>query len=412
MKLRFYWQELNQIPELRNYYLIHFLVIFGLNLNVSIFFLYPLSLGLNFLEMTFVYFSLTRIVYLLFLVPTGILADKYSAKFSLGLGFFAYALGYLLRGSLPFLILPFIGFVISETLIGLADASLIGASDKYLYSFRKRIADTRIFALDHTIIFLTRAISCLTGALIVYFASMRWTQLLGGIIIFCGFVLFLAYVQEPKYRKQDYSISQIYKQGFSLAWQKKKIFYLIAGVSLLGLGVFASKNVFQPLLSKLGLNIESFAIAFGLIFSLQMIFSALGSFLVGRIKKRIKLALMIFATLCLMSLFLFSITLTTSLVLIIFLIWLMALTEGAYFTQARIYLNRLIKKEKIRATVGSVSSLVAALFLALFIPLIGYLTDKLGFGINLQISASLVFLGALLIYFPYLRTKTKSLFFK
>ncbi len=408
MDIKLYWNRLNHVKNLRNYFLISAIVIFGLNLNTSIFFLYPLSLGLNFLEMTFVYFSLTRIIYLLFLIPTGAIADKYSVKACISLTFLAYAIGYLLRGTLPFIIVPFIAFLISETMIGLAGASYVGASDKYLYSFRKKISDSKIFSTQHTIMFATRAVSCLVGAFIVYFSSMRWTQIIGGLIIFVGFLLSLKYLKEPEIRKNSKPTAQLYKEGFSFALRHRKTFYLIAGLSLLGLGIFASRNVFQPLLSELGLDINNFAVAFGLIFTFQMLFSGFGSFVVQKIDKRIKLSLMILLTLSLMGLFLFSMTLTGNILLVVLLIWLFAFAEGSQYTQATIQLNRFIGDEHIRATVNSVSSLVSALILAIFIPVIGALTDQFGISMNLYISAVLILIGAIILYIPYFNNKTSK----
>ncbi len=75
--------RLNELKDLRSYFLIIFIVVFGLNLNHAIFFLYPLSVGLNFLEMMFVYFSLTRIVYLAALIPTGAIADRLGINFNI-----------------------------------------------------------------------------------------------------------------------------------------------------------------------------------------------------------------------------------------------------------------------------------------------------------------------------------------
>lgn len=408
MSIKDNWKLLNEVKDLRNYFLIGWLVMFGLNLNTSIFFLYPLSLGLNFFEMMFVYFSLTRIVYLIALIPTGVLADKYSTKACIIMAILAFSLAYFARGFLPFIMFPLIAFIISEIIMGFSDASFSGASEKYEFSFTNRISDINIFSIGHSMGFFIRAISTLTGGLIVYFSSMRWTQIIGGIIIFIGFLLSFKIIKEPKYKKQERTSIETYKEGFKYAIRHKQTFFLIIGLSLLGLGIFASRNVFQPLLSQLGLNIENFAVAFGLIFSLQMVFSGIGSYLVQKIDKKTRMSLIILLTLLLMSLFLISLTFTNIIMLVVILIWLIAFTEGSQFTQTTILLNRFIKNEHIRATVNSISSLVSALVLAIFIPIIGKMTDNLGINTNLYISAGLIFLGAIILYIPHYNNKNSS----
>ncbi len=395
------WRLLNKAKDLKNYLLINWLVLFGLNLNTSIFFLYPLSLGLNFFEMMFVYFSLTRIVYLLALIPTGVLADKYSTKACIIIAILGFSLAYFARGFLPFMITPLIAFVISELIMGIADASLRGASEKYMFSFNKEIPDTSIFSISHSTSFFIRAVSTLCGGLIVYFSSMRWTQIIGGIIIFIGFLLSLKLIKEPKYERSNKTSLEIYKEGFLYAIKHKQTFFLILGLSLSGLGIFASRSIFQPLLSQLGLDINKFAVAFGLIFSFQMIFSGIGSYIVQKISKRIRISLMILLTLTLMSLLVVSLTFTKAILVVVVLIWLIAFTEGSQFTQTTILLNRFIRNEHIRATVNSISSLVSALVLAIFIPLIGRITDNLGINTNLYISAGLILLGAIVMYIPH-----------
>lgn len=397
------WRLFGKVKDLKNYFLVLWLVIFGLNLNTSIFFLYPLSLGLNFFEMTFVYFSVARIVYLLALIPTGVLADKYSTKICIILAFLGYFIALFARGFLPFMILPFIAFVISETIIGFADASFIGASDKYQYSFSNKISDTHIFSFGGSVTFFIRAISTLAGGLIVYFSSMRWTQIIGGIIVLFGFILSLKLVKEPEYRRHNTSSLQVYKDGFKYALTHKKMFYLIIGLSLLGLGIFASRNVFQPLLSNLGLNINSFAIAFGVIFTFQMIFSGLGSYFVQKISKRVQIPQMIFLTLIIMSLFMFVLTFATTILFAVLMIWLIAFTEGSQFTQTKIMLNRFIESEHVRATVNSIAYLVSALVLAVFIPIVGRMTDNFGINMNLYISAVLILFGAFVLYIPHFK---------
>mgnify|MGYP006279220373 CR=1 FL=1 len=404
------WRTINQVKDFRNYLLIFWLVVFGLNLNAAIFFLYPLSLGLNFAEMMFVYFSLSRIVYLIMIVPTGVIADRYSVKFCISFTILAFAVAYFTRGFLPFIMVPLFAFVVSEIIMGIADSSLIGASDKYQYSFSKRISDIHIFSINDSVTFFTRAIAALTGGLIVHLSSMRWTQIIGGLIISIGFILSLKFIKEPKYNKQRENFLNIYKRGFKYVINHKKTLYLIMGLSLFGLGVFASRNVFQPLLSDLGLNIDKFAVAFGLIFSLQMIFSGIGSYVIQKISKKIRLSLLIFLTLILMSLFLFSLTRFELIIPVVLLIWLIAFAEGSQQTQATIILNRFIKSENIRATINSISALVSSLVLVLLMPVIGYFTDKFGINANLYISSLLVLSGAIVLYIPHLKNKSNLRF--
>ena len=402
MSVRENWKLLNEVKDLRNYFLLGWIVIFGLNLNSSIFFLYPLSFGLNFFEMMFVYFSVSRIVYLIALVPTGMLADKYSAKWCIIFTILAYALAYFCRGFLPFLIFPLIAFIISEIIIGLADASFNGAAEKYEYSFSDRISDSKIFSIGHSMGFFIRAISTLIGSLIVYYSSMRWTQIIGGIIILIGFLISFKLMKEPKKSETNISVSQMYKEGFNFAIKDKRTFYLIIGLALLSLGIMASRNVFQPLLANMGLDINKSAVAFGFIFSFQMLFSGFGSYLVQKIERKIKLSLALFAILILMSSLIFSLTFAGIIIFAVLLIWLIAFSEGSQFTQSTILLNRFIKNEHIRATINSLSTLVSALIIAIFMPLIGKITDNYGINTNLYISASLILIGALILYLPHL----------
>lgn len=405
-ELRENWRLLGENSNLKNYFLLNWLVVFGLNLNSSIFFIYPLSLGLNFSEMMFVYFTVSRIVYLIALIPTGIIADKFSARFCIIFTFFAYAMAYFSRGFLPFIIFPLTAFIISETIMGTADASFSGADEKYSYSFSKKIADSKIFSISLSVKFAIRAFATLFGGIIISYSSMRWTQVIGGIIIFIAFLASFKAFAEPKERSQQtMSIGQIYKDGLKHALKDKKTFYLIFGLALLSLGLMASRNVFQPLLVNLGLNINKTAVIFSLIFTIQMLFSSFGSYIVQKIDQKIRLSLALLSVSTLLSIFIFSLAFTKLAVIAAVLIWLIAFAEGSYYTQSTVLLNRFIPSDHIRATVNSLSALISALVIVIFMPIIGRITDHFGIKANLYTSAGLIIAGALILYIPHLNNK-------
>ena len=406
-KIKRYWGRFEHIKDLRNYYLIWFLVIFWLNLNGSIFFLYPISLWLSFAEMAFVYFTVSRIVYLIALVPTWIIADRYSVKKCIVATIFLYSLAYLFRWTLPFIILPLISFIITESIMWLADSSMVWASEKYLYSFNKEVKDSKMFSLLHSVQFWIRAVATLVWWIIVFYLSMKWTQIFWWAIIFIWFILALLYLREPEIKedKNRPSILKILKEWFNFSITHKKTLYFIIWTSLLWLGLLASRNVFQPLLSKLWLNTKDSSVIFSMIFTLQMVFSWLGSYISQKIDKRYRLNISISLILILMSLFMFSVTYSVSIILVTFLIWILAIWEWSYYTLSTIQINRFIENEDIRATVNSITSLVSALVLAIFIPIIWKLTDNYWINTNLYISSVLIFAWAVIIYIPHFREK-------
>lgn len=392
--------------------------VYALNRNIILYRLL-LVLGANGLMTSVVYFFFTsgkgmvpaQAMFLIGLsaiakavseVPTGVVADKFSRKYSILIGYsialFCSIGIFLASGFWPILLLTFLG--------GIGASFISGADDALLYDTLKELKKPEKFksvsSLSESIEYLAFAITILIGALLG--GISLYIPLLVNIILM-GLSIFISYLMvEPKKTAKGEKIENV---GYLLHASKSlKTIFSKSGLQngLLGsfltlaliLAVFKStKNILAPVLSQYGLAIPTI----GLITSLVILVKAGGALIASKFSKHeneVKEVIVSLA-LCILGLLAIATIHIPFLQLPIFIIIISL--DNIVLTNLKTLINDRIESPQ-RSTILSLLSLFARSTEMLFLTSFGSLVEGSLNG-ALLFSAGWIFLATFILIVSY-----------
>ncbi|MBD3194695.1 MAG: MFS transporter [Candidatus Lokiarchaeota archaeon] len=207
----------------------------------------------------------------------------------------------------------------------------------------------------------------------------------------------------PKVNNDLYSIPNIKEVVMDIAWKNNSVRILIFVLALLYAYSWATTLIFQPFLLELGLNIE----VFGIIYLAFTSLGVLGGLITGKLVNLIGSYIIIMIGTLGMWLAIGIagfISGLFSLVGIIMIRFFYFLSESPL----KVLINNEIEN-KYRASIFSLSNLLASILLILFRPLIGYLSEEYSSGTAFQIWFSIGIMICISILFLIYKLRNQIL---
>lgn len=334
---------------------------------------------------------------LLFEIPTGAIADLYGRKFSVLLGYLLQAIGFM---SL-FFIQDYYIIIGAFALLGLASTFSSGAKEAWVIdlikSSRKDFQKgyfVKMQAIDSGALILSGII----GAYAVKLFGLSIIWIATGISFFATFAIGLcAHERFTRRRTADSSVQRITKQGWKAILYSKNhsvlFSFLMAAAFLILASNLQGQIAWLPFFQELGLR----QYAFGYLWSFMAVMGVIAPLLASRLLKNSNERGFILT--CIVSLLLVTLLILFAHTILFAIILLLASTLfwGMRFTAERIYFHRFIPS-KLRASVGSLESMVLSILAIAGAPLAGWLVDNIGSRYTL-ISSSVILLIAAFIYY-------------
>lgn len=357
---------------------------------------YFIGLGWNMFQISLL-FAVWSLFSLIFDIPTGATADNYGRKFSVLLGIFLMAIGFLSIYFFTnyFVILGIMAFIgISSTFISGADEAwatdLINKNNKNLLH--------KYFAKSMSFSSIGFVISGLIGAFLVKSFGINIIWLATSISFFASFIVLLFakehYVKnKTTLLKSVFDIKRQTKISIEYIYNKKTLFYLIlAGFFLVFASSFSNLVTWTGLLKSL--NFPDYAFGYFM--------SAIG--IIGIFAPLISIKLMksnqerkfiLFSSTGLM-IFIFGIIFAYNLVLVFIMILGLSFFQYMITPAKSTYVQKFIPS-KIRATIGSINSMSVSVVGIIALPIAGFLADSIGSKYTIFLSGFIVIPAIILL---------------
>jgi len=312
-------------------------------------------------------------------VPTGVIADRFGKKTSLGLGAIISAIGLLIYSLYP----GFLPFLLAEFLIALSITLISGAYDALLYdqidAGELSNESKKIFGRSHSFQMAGILIAAPIGGYIAAHTELNIPMLMEAAAALLAFVVLLN-ITEPKRDGHDVEVEHyltIAKKGLSFLRSHATTRTIAFQMAIVGVAGYFVIWLYQPLLSSIGIPIEYFGWFNVMLVGTQIIISS--NF--GRIEKFFPSLQNYITFTVLLILIGFALStyipsLATAL-LFVTITGGFALTHGKYMSA---HINQWIPKEQ-RATVLSFVNMLQKIFIVVINPLVGMSIDyslKLG----------------------------------
>lgn len=308
-------------------------------------------------------------------VPTGVVADKFSRKYSIFIGYIvllASALGLLVvSGFLPILLVTVIG--------GIGGSFISGADDALLYDTLKELDKTNQFksvtSVSESVELVAFAVTVLIGGLL---GSFNLYLPLFAHIILLAVSVFISYILiEPRVTTEGQKIEQFgyllhAKKSINTIFSKDsfKNGLLSSFVSLaLILAVFKStKNILSPVLDQYGFAVSTV----GFVVSGIILVKALGAFVASKLSKHgnEKIEVLIGLILCIFGLLVIN-TVHIPMVQLAVFIFIVSL-DNMILVNLKALVNNNIKSEQ-RSTILSLLSLFSRSTEMIFLTSFGWI---------------------------------------
>jgi len=382
-----FWQE---FKLLKVFYIWAF--IGGLSVFIAPYYtIYFLDIGLSFSQIGLI-FSAVALGTILFEVPTGAIADRFGRKLSVVLSWFLTAIIVIL---MPFtksfeiiLILFFLMSVVSTLASGADQAWLTD----YLKQKRKEDLVHTALARRESFLYAGGVFAFLASGLVVAWLSMSWLWYIQGILMLATTIFLIRFGKEKFSPKKSNGIKTDIADTFSdsrkaavYAGRHKVLLIMVIG-SFFAAMASMSSIVWQPYMQQLGIQLYLIGPIFALLSVVGMIFSNLSMKylkLFGSPKRS----------------FIFTVGLE-----ILFLVILAYVTSGWLFVILWLIFNSFSflgwpiswsyfqrnTPSRIRATMGSLKSMVSSIGTLIAPAIGGYVADI--YGIRAAILFSAIFL--------------------
>lgn len=335
---------------------------------------------------------------LLFEIPTGAIADVYGRKFSV-------LLGALIEGVAIFSIFfldNFYALMFAFALVGFGSTFNSGAREAWVTDLLKKEKKNFLhdyFAKSGSIDSIGLVVSGILGAFLVKQFGLSIIWIVAGISFFVTFLL-LGFAKEHfvkrkvKIKDSFKNLTKQSKVSVNYARRHPVLFlFLIATALIVFANEFNGSLAWVPFLQNLGFPEH----AFGYLWSamgVMGIFSPLISLKFLKKGKERKFIL----TAILLTIFVLTLVIFVKSILFAFLIILSQLFFGGMSRPVeRSYFHKFIKS-KLRATVGSVESMLIGLVGLLAMPLAGLSVDYFGARYTILLSALLMIPSAIIFF--------------
>ncbi len=372
---------------------------YGLFKNLRFFepylYIFFLSLGFSLFDIG-ILFAIREITVYILEVPTGVFADNYGKKKALYLCFSSYIVSFLVFFFTKKLIFAALGMVF----YGVGEAFRSGTHKALIYAYleKKGWFSQKAFVYGRTRSFslLGSAISSfLSIVFVMNIPAMKWIFIITIVPYILDFILITTYPDDIDEKTHTHFSLKVFIS--SMVFKLKSIFRNVYVVKVLLSsslydGIFKTiKDYIQPVLKNIimaggvvvisSLNTESnVKIVLGVVYGLFYIASSSVSRNVYRLLKyaeSYKLLNILFDLMGVLFILLFFIIKSRLLFLVILLYFILYLMKDARRPLVVDVLGDVMKKEE-RATVLSLDSEIRALFMAVFAPLFGFISDKMG----------------------------------
>ena len=358
------------------------------SLLLSILFIYPafivpylINIGFSLFQLG-LFTSVFGIASMIFEVPTGAIADKFGRKFSTRLGFFlsgvVVLIAYFFKSFYILLILVFLWGAFGTFISGARDAWIVDL----LKSKKRKDLVSEYYTKNHSFAAFGMLMSGIVGALLVkkLGVSILWIATGGSFIL-----TFIAYgfaaehfIKSNRIKTIGESLSELIlhtKKSVRYSWNHKVLFRMLLMILIISLGIgFVGDLTWYPLLQNYGLADYYFGYFFSCTFILSMVIPFLIKPLAKKIGGYVKFLTLVLG---LMAVILFLTYFTSNLVYAI-VIAIVFFSMWDFFHPARSILFQEFTPSKMRATIGSLESMIYSIGITISYPLVGLLATKIG----------------------------------
>ncbi|MDP3027628.1 MAG: MFS transporter [Nanoarchaeota archaeon] len=359
--------------------------------------LYFLNIGFNLFQIGLI-LAASQLAALVFEIPTGAFADLYGRKTSV-------LLGYFIEGACMFslfFIKDFYWILFIFAFWGFGATFSSGSKDAWIVDMINK-KDKKLvhgfFNKMQLFIHLGSVFSGLLGAVAVRYFGISIIWLFSAACYLASIVLLFLFAQEV-YTARKIKISDSFrnlkiqtKKSLSYSYHHHVLLYLfIAGIIFVIASQLQASISWVPLLKNLGMQDYQF----GYLWSVMCLITAVSPvFAVKFLKKGKERNFIVMATIfgAVINLFiLFAFNLFSALPVLILSLFFFFSTSPS----KEVYFHRFIPS-KLRATIGSVRSMIIALASIISLPIGGLLVDWIGSRYTIFIS-SLIMIPAIIIY--------------
>ena len=349
------------------FYLFNFFIGFYVANGTTV--LFARQLGLSYSQV-FTLSAVYMLMFILFEIPTGALADLVGRKKCLILGCFTLALATIASG----LSTNFLQLFLSFFVWALGFSLISGASEALLYDYLgDESAFHNAYGRAQSFFLVGTALAGVLGPYL-YTLDFRYPYLFSA-APFLAAGLAIWFFQERSRPAHKFSLGSHWvqiKTGTRLAFANKYVLWSMAVLSLCFAVAYSFSNSYQPYLVEIGFEVKYFSLILPVMFTVE----ALGGALSGKINLWLRENRM-FWTLLLgigVNLFILGIWgVKTSL----FFLFLYTFSQGMLNPLISVYANRHIDSAH-RATVVSVQSMIGTAAAAGLLFSFGFLTDRIG----------------------------------
>jgi len=370
----------------------------------SALYLVPAFLMIYFLDIGFNLFQIgligaaTQIATLIFEIPTGSFADLYGRKRSVLLGYFIEGICMLFL----FFIKDFYFILLIFALWGFGATFSSGSKDAWIVDMinkKNKKLIHNFFNNQQITIGLGLVLSGLFGAITVRYFGISIIWLFSASCYLVSIILLSIFTKEiytPKKIRISNSFKNLKiqtKKSFNYSYHHKILFYFIIALIISGVAFNFQAGISKtPLLKSLGLQ----EYQFGYWFSVMALLAAISPLFARKFLKRGKERKFIVITTILGAVINLFILFTFSLLLAIPVLLLSLFFYNSNTPAQEVYFHRFIPS-KLRATIGSVRSMLTVLASAIALPVVGLLVDWIGPRYTIFIS-SLLMIPVIILY--------------
>ncbi len=388
---------------------------YGLLKNLKFFepflWLYFLVNGLSFLEIGLLY-SVREVIVYVFEIPSGVFADRFGKKNELVLCFVFYIISFIVF----YFSNNFYLFALAMALYGFGEAFRSGTHKAMIMQFldvnKMKESKTQIYGLTRSYSNIGSAISSIGGVVLVLFTpDLSYLFLIAIIPYIVDLLLILSYPEylnnkvDTEFKIKDFLVENV--RSVKYAFTTPNLNRTIIQSSGFNAIFKTIKDYIQPIIIGLGITIllfgnfsldDNLKIIIGLIYASAQIISVFVTRNAYKLEKRFEGSLII------SSMWLF--TAITCILLGIFInnVYIVMVSFILFY----VFLNtrKPFMVEKIgnqsdntkRASVLSIESQITSLFIIIFAPVLGYISDT--FNIGIMMIALGVFMMISQLIFP------------
>jgi MFS family permease len=333
---------------------------------------------------------------LIFEIPTGAIADLYGRKFSVVLGHVLEGIAFLMM----FFVTGYYAIFFLFAFFGFASTLSSGSKEAWIADLVKKKDKKLLHEYFVKSSFLTSSALFLSGFVGAFFVKAYGIPIIW-LFAFVSFMftsVILLLGKEEFFKEKIHikeSFKKIIKQSkISINYTRKHpvLFYLIAGGFFMILaGVFTQGISWIPFLQSL--NFPDYA--FGYMWSAMFAVIAIAPFFAKKLKGKSKEKSFIIKASLIGSLTFLLVYFTNSWA---FALAIMLIAEFFLAIQTpvgRTYFHKFVPT-KLRATIGSVESMIFAIAAIIALPLVGYLIDVIGPRYVIMLSAVVAIPGIIL----------------